>query len=210
MLASLPLDPLPVPSHSPDEARRVVDDVLADPRYRVPEPSLLDRIMKWFEDRLGDLVGTLFDTGAGSLFAWLIIGTALTVTIVLLLRATGSVRRDRAPSIATMVELTRTPAEWRDEAAELEAQGRWKEAMRCRYRALVGELVALGHIPELPGRTAGEYRRDVAERDPAAATAFSDASDLFELAWYGDLPTGADERDRFVRLEADILGLVRA
>ena len=210
MLVSLPLDPVPVPEHSLDEARDVVDDVLSDSRYDVPERSLLDRIGDWIEERINDVLGTLFDTGAGSLFAWLIIGTAVVATIVLILRVSGSVRLDRAPSISTMVELTRTPAEWRAEAAELEAQGRWKEAMRSRYRALVGELVSLGHIPELPGRTAGEYRVDVAARDPVAATPFSAASDLFELAWYGDAPTGADESERFQRLEADILGLVRA
>jgi hypothetical protein len=32
---------------------------------------------------------------------------------------------------------------------------------------------------------------------PEVAEAFDDAADLFDRAWYGDLPTGPDEAARF-------------
>jgi hypothetical protein len=32
---------------------------------------------------------------------------------------------------------------------------------------------------------------------PAASPSFDEAAELFELAWYGDRPTGADENARF-------------
>jgi hypothetical protein len=104
-----------------------------------------------------------------------------------------------------MVELTRTPREWRAEADALEAAGRWKEGLRCRYRALIAELVRRGAIPDQPGRTAGEYVSDVAGTLPAAAPALAAATELFEAAWYGDLPTGAGEAERFRRFDAQVL-----
>lgn len=200
-----PGDELPVPEHTAEEAHDVVRSVLSDPRYRVPARSLTDRILDWINDRLNDLFTTLLDTGAGSLLAWIVIIVTVAGLGFLLLRYGRTVQRDASAGVVTMVELTRTPTEWRAEANELEAAGRWKEGLRCRYRALVGELVGRGHIPELPGRTSGEYRIDVAERDPAAAAPFAAASELFELAWYGDAPTGSDESTRFQDLEAEVL-----
>ena len=52
----------------------------------------------------------------------------------------------------------RTAAQWRAEAAAHDAAGRWREALRCRYRALVAELAGRGLVEEIPGRTSGEYR----------------------------------------------------
>ena len=106
-----------------------------------------------------------------------------------------------------MVELTRRPDEWRAEAARLEAEGRWAEGLRCRYRALVAELVARGAIAELPGRTAGEYVRDVSASLPQAAPSFAAATELFEAVWYGGAETGAAEAARFAELEARTLNV---
>src|SRR3546814_15185458 len=82
-------------------------------------------------------------------------------------------------------------------ADELEAAGRWKEALRCRHRALVADLVRRGVIPDQAGRTAREYAADVALGLPHAAAPMTDATDLFEAAWSGDVPTGAEESAGF-------------
>src|SRR3546814_7900913 len=74
-----------------------------------------------------------------------------------------------------MVELSRSPGEWRAMADELEAAGRWKEALRCRHRALVADLVRRGVIPDQAGRTAREYAADVALGLPHAAVPMTDA-----------------------------------
>jgi hypothetical protein len=70
-------------------------------------------------------------------------------------------------------------------------------ALRCRYRVRVGELVERDLVPDVPGRTAGEYRAEVASALPEVAPPFGEATDLFELAWYADVPTGAGENARF-------------
>jgi len=100
---------------------------------------------------------------------------------------------------------TRSAAEWRAEAAAHEAAGRWRDALRCRYRALVAELAGRGLVEEIPGHTSGEYRQDVKVVFPAASVAFDGATDLFEQAWYGDRPTGRDEQAAFDDLARRVL-----
>jgi hypothetical protein len=137
--------------------------------------------------------------------AWLVILAACALVVLLVVRLTRNVQRDPTPRPEVMIELTRTPAAWRAEAEQLEARGAWKEALRCRYRGLVGDLVARDTIPEIPGRTSGEYVRDVAASDPDVAAAFAAATELFELAWYGAVDTGASESTRFRDLERAVL-----
>jgi hypothetical protein len=73
---------------------------------------------------------------------------------------------------------------------------------------LVTELIERDLVDDVPGRTAGEYRAEVDAGLPAAAPAFSEASDLFELAWYADAPTGTDENRRIRGLTDQVLELV--
>lgn len=79
--------------------------------------------------------------------------------------------------------------------------------MRCRYRALVGDLIAAGLLEDVPGRTTGEYRRDVAVRAPDRSSAYDEATELFELAWYADRATGPDENRRFQELALGVTGV---
>jgi hypothetical protein len=114
----------------------------------------------------------------------------------------GSWRRRAKPRPAELdvdVAERRSAEAWDALARQLEAEGRWKDAMRARFGALVERLVDRGQVADIAGRTSGEYRTDVRSSLPEAADAFADAADLFDAAWYGDLPTGRDEAERFVR-----------
>jgi hypothetical protein len=202
---------LPPSSHDPAEVRDLADRILAASRYDRPPESLPERIQGWFADRIADALSTLVGTGAGTLLAWIVVLGAIGAVGFLIARHGGTVRVDRpaAGEPSAMVELSRSPREWRRDADALEAQGRWREALRCRYRALVGELVRRGAIPDQVGRTAGEYVRDVASSRPDAAPAMAAATELFEAAWYGDAPTGAVELARFRDLDAAVLASPR-
>lgn len=79
----------------------------------------------------------------------------------------------------------RHPREWRAEADEHRRAGRYRDALRCRYRALVGDLARAGVIDEIPGRTTGEERAQMGAT-VAAAAPFRRAADLFDDAWFGD------------------------
>jgi hypothetical protein len=106
------------------------------------------------------------------------------------------------PSVTTP---RRGPAEWRADAEAAERAGQWRQALRCRYRALVAELADRGLVEEVAGRTAGEYRAEVAGAAPAVAAPFAGATELFERAWYGEAPTGQDEAARFRGLSDEVL-----
>ena len=198
---------LPPSAHDPRAVRDLADRILSESRFDRPPKSIPDRILEWFGEQLGRVLGSFVGSGAGTLVAWALVAVAVGFVVYLVVRY-GRVGRlpralERPPSV--MVELTRTAAEWRADAARLEAQGRWKEGLRCRHRALIGDLVRRGVIPEQAGRTAREYARDVASALPDAAPAMAAATELFEAAWYGDVPTGSDEAERFERFDHQVL-----
>lgn len=199
---------LPPSAHEPGAVRDMADRILAEARYDRPGKSLPDRILEWFGDQLGKVLGSFVGSGAGTLVAWAIVLGAVAFVVYLVVRhgRVVSLPAGGPRSAALMVELTRTPAEWRAEAESLEAQGRWREGLRGRHRALVGELVRRGDIREQAGRTAGEHLRDVARSRPDVAPSMAAATELFEAAWYGDAATGPAEAERFEGLSAQVLG----
>jgi hypothetical protein len=203
-MAGVVLD-LPVPSRDPSQVHRAVDEVLSRPEFRPAARPLLDRIFTWVLARLGELLASLTATTAGS-----IIGVVLFVAIlvVLALLATRFARTmSRSPEVkAAVVTLPRrSAAEWRAEAEAHERAAEWRQAVRCRYRALVAELSSRGLVEEVPGRTSGEYRGEVDRNLPGAAEAFAGATEVFDRAWYGRRPTGEGEVERFRVLAGRVL-----
>jgi hypothetical protein len=196
----------------------VADDVrgvLARPEFRY-EPSLLDRLGDWLGEQIDRLLGPLqlpggagtFGGGAGSVIAWLIIVAAVvavvaTITYVVVNR----VRRVPVdePELTSEVE-HRLPADhWAAEAERLEAEGRWKEALRARYRELVRRLVDRDQLPDMAGRTTGELREDLERSTPTASGSFDRATLRFELAWYADVPATAEDTRSFRSEAATVL-----
>jgi hypothetical protein len=202
---------LPPSEHDPEAVRHLADRILSQSRYDVPPESIPQRIMDWLGEQLTRLIDALAGGGElfGTVIAWTILLGVLGAVIYLLARY----GRVSLPTVAAgpepevMVELTRTAREWRDEADALEAQGRWEEGLRCRYRALVADLVRRGVVADQVGRTAGEYARDVAGRQPDAAPSFAAATELFEAVWYGGASAGPAEAERFRDLEDRVLAV---
>ena len=106
---------------------------------------------------------------------------------------------------AVAIDRGREPIDWRAEAEAHRREGRYRDALRCRYRALVGDLARRGLIDEIPGRTTGEEREQLGSIRPQVALPFSDAADLFDSAWYGHVAVGEGDVDRFQLLEGDVL-----
>lgn len=203
----------PVPTHDPDEVRRLAEEIVGRREFAPPERSFLERIVDWILRQLERLFGGgddgSFEVGAGggtggsSLFTLLVLVAAL-VGVLLILRALrGTWRRGRRKAVPDAVDVDvdarRSAEAWDALARGLEAQGRWKDAMRARFGSLVERLIDGGLVADVPGRTSGEYRLDVRSSLPEVADAFADAADLFDRAWYGDLPTGPSESERFSR-----------
>jgi hypothetical protein len=109
------------------------------------------------------------------------------------------------PLTPMMVDVSREPAEWRREAEAHRAAGRFRESIRCRYRALVGDLARRGMIDEIPGRTSGEERTQIATVAPQVAPDFGVAADLFDDAWYGHVRVADADVGRMEALEHRVL-----
>lgn len=115
-----------------------------------------------------------------------------------------------APVEDRVVDRERPPDTWRAAAAEHRAAGRYRDAIRCEYRALVGDLARAGLVDEIPGRTSGEERRQLAELAPAVAADFARAADRFDEAWFAATPIGRDDDERFLEAARSVLGAVLA
>ena len=185
--------------------REAAHRILARPEFDEERRSLLERardaVMRWLEGLFDDLAGG----SGGQLVGWAVVILLTAAAVLFAVRLTRGVRRDPRIVTGRPAPPRRTGAAWRSEAEEHEAAGRWRSALRCRYRALVADLAARGLVEEVPGRTAGEYRRQVDRAVPEVAPAFAGATTLFEGAWYGGRPTDADDAARFRALEARVL-----
>lgn len=211
MLARVPAD-LPAPSTDPARVKDLTQQILRRGEFQPPRRTPLQAAWHWFSTEVGKLLDTLFGGGGfgsdwGAVIVVAIVAAAVVALVVasVVRRGRGG-RRRRAPVVVLRGHgPARSPAEWRAEAAVHDAAGRWRDALRCRYRALVAELAGRGVVEEIPGRTTGEYRRQVDAVVPAAAPAFDGATDLFEQAWYGDRPTGREDQARFDELARRVL-----
>ena len=125
-------------------------------------------------------------------------------------RADDNDELDEVEQGAVAIDRSREPTNWRAEADEHRRAGRYREALRCRYRALVGDLARRGLIDEIPGRTTGEERTQLHQLRPDAGSPFASAADLFDGAWYGHVAVDADADELFQSLERDVLSSTMA
>ena len=200
---------LPAPQEGPAEARRRAEEILARPEFR-PEPRpLVLRLLDELSELAGKVVGGI---GPGNaVIAWVAVAAVSALLAFGLWRAIRALQTDPgAPGGGVAVDgRRRPPADWRAEAAAHEAAGRWRDALRCTWRATVAELAGRGLVEEVPGRTTGEYRAGVARSLPAVAAPFSEATRLFEDAWYAAVDVGPGEAARVRALGDQVLAEAR-
>ncbi len=214
---SSPDDPFGPVDQDPDLARDVACDLtVADAVCNPPEPEP-------FEPREFDTGTNLGGGGFGG-------GTLLVVLLVAVLAAflvwlLVTIWRNRRPAdddvededldedldadvTARQVDHERPPDRWRRAAGDHRAAGRYRDAIRCEYRALVGDLARAGVVDEIPGRTSGEERVQLAELAPTVSADFDTAADLFDEAWFDDGPVDAADDERFVDASKAVLDVV--
>jgi hypothetical protein len=201
---------LPVPDRDPEQVREVVREVLSRPEFRPPHRSLTERLFDWLLELIGRLLAVLGGSGAGGIVGLVLLALVLVGVGVLAARFSRGLTPSPEVAAAVPAGRRRSAAEWRAEAEAQERAGAWREAVRSRYRALVADLASRGLVEEVPGRTAGEYRREVGRALPEAATDFTGATELFEVAWYGRARTGAGDAAHLRDLSDRVLRRVGA
>lgn len=217
---------LPVPEHDPDDIDERISDILARAEFQPPERSWLrrawDAFVEWLRSLLGadDEVPEITEVpvepgggGPGALVAYLLLAVVLALAVWVVWRLV----RDRAPraeadgdadtGVSIDIEEHRTAAGWRDRARDLEADGRWKDAVRAWLRWGITDLVDRRVLDDVPGRTTGEYRRDIAGHQPHLRDDFDRATQLFDEVWYGDR---AADAETVASMRRDIEAVVEA
>lgn len=189
----------------PAGVRDAARHILSSPAFRTPSKPLLDRARDWVFHQIGRVISNLASGGAGSTIGIAIVILAAIAIVFVVSRYSRTVRPDAAHRLPALVVERRPARDWLADAAAYEQAGAWRDAVRCRYRALVAELAGRGILDEVPGTTAGEYRQVVSRRAPTVGRPFGQASELFERAWYGDEPGGAQEAGQLRRLADDVL-----
>lgn len=197
----------------PAQIAEQVEQILAGDEFRY-DPSLFERFSDWIGRQLerlfGDTevevpvgAGSQFAGGIGSILAWLIILVLLAglvaVVVYVVRNHVRKPQRDSADTSETSIEHDRPADEWDRDAARFEAEHQWKDALKARYRQMIRILVDRRQLPDVPGRTTGELRSDLAVTTPAATEPFDRASFAFELGWYAHVPIGEGDYGAFRR-----------
>lgn len=193
---------LPPPERSAEEIRQAVEEIFRRPEFR-DDRSIYDRVVGWLSELFAGVLSALTGGGRGAFVAWALFGVAGAAIGYLVWRIVrdGAARVDRRAGGAATVTVTHagaTAAEWRAAADGHAAAGRWRDAVRCRWRAMVADLVERRRLQEVPGTTAGEYRRLVAGAVPQAVAPFDEGTEVFEAAWYGGRDVDATDHERLV------------
>ncbi|MGD9792376.1 MAG: DUF4129 domain-containing protein [Acidimicrobiia bacterium] len=205
---------LPVPDdNSADEARRLADEILQRPEFQRAKPGLLERSRDWLARQLSKLFQFASDSGLGTVLSVLFLAGAVTVIAVLIIRVwkVRVVRPERADMIDADVTVRSgiDAAGWRAMAQDHASAGRWREAIRCRYRALVAEMAERRLVDDNDASTTGAERQQVAERAPSAASSFEDVTNIFDEVWYGGGQADADTDSKVADESTKALGAGR-
>lgn len=182
----------------PEVVRETADEILRRPIYQPPEPGVIERAIDWLLEQLGRLVpdaGGPPVGGGGFLVGWVFLAVVAGLALYMLFKVMPR-RLAKAETETIEVETTITHTtsrrEWLDRAVEAEAEGRWRDAVRARYRALVAGLIDRNELPAETGATSGEYSATFGV-EPPRGPAFGDATGRFEAVWYGgSAATGLD------------------
>jgi hypothetical protein len=172
--------------HDPSRLREVAREVLDAPPFRDHADGPVTDVLRRVRDAVAQLVQTVLDgLQADARLAWVVVAVGTVVLGLVVWRATRGWDTDRAVASVAPDPASRSPDDWRREADEHLAAGRRHDAVRCRYAAIVADLIGQGLVEDRPGRTVRELDAEVQHAAPSVAEAVRDAGRRFEDAWYG-------------------------
>ncbi len=181
-----------------EEAQRLAEEELAKPAYHVDDPSLFERAIQWLIDKVGELLETASRVLPGGLWGLALLVVLGVVVVAVVLWRGGPLRRSAAGDTALFVGQARSAVQHRRAADQAAASGRWEEAVRERYRAIVRSLEERTILEARPGRTADEAAADAALALPLLAENLRTAALTFDAVVYGGRPASSTD-DRFLR-----------
>jgi hypothetical protein len=168
-----------------DTARRAAAEELTDPKYRDARPNFLQEIGQWLGEQLEKLLNGLSSVVPGGIFGLLLILVLLIVLVVVVRLRTGKVAR-AARAAQTVFDGKRQSADdYRRSAAEAASAGRYDDAVRDRFRAVVRALEERALLDVRSGRTADEAAAEAGVLLPNVAAELRQGARLFDDVHYG-------------------------
>jgi len=193
--------PLTVPR---DPARGAARRELSRPMYHQDDPSLFQRALDAFWDRLDRLLGAASSAAPGGTVGLVVILLAVIALLAALWWRLGAPRRTPASAPALFDDRPRSAAEHRAAAAAHAARGHWNTAVQERMRALVRALEERALLDPRPGRTADEAASDAARPLPDHATRLHTAARDFDDVTYGGRTADEATYRRLSALDDDL------
>jgi len=169
-----------------DTARARALSELSDPKYARERPGPLEQIFQWLYDRIMDFLDGVQSVVPGGFLGLLIILAVLVVLAVVVRLKTGKVARSGARGGKQVFEDRRLSADdYRRAATEAAAAGRFSDAVRDRFRAVVRALEERALLDVRSGRTADEAAAEAGALLPDVAQALREGARIFDDVHYG-------------------------
>ncbi|WP_454320943.1 DUF4129 domain-containing protein [Streptomyces phaeoluteigriseus] len=187
-----------------DPAREAARRELSKRLYHENDPSLFERALNAFWDRLGDVFGAASTAAPGGALGLTVIALAVAAVAAALWWRLGTPRR-RPPSAAALFDdRPRSAADHRAAAEAHAAQGHWNQAVQERMRAIVRSLEERALLDTRPGRTADEAAAEAGHTLPAHTARLRSAAHDFDDVTYGGRTATEQAYQRIAGLDRDL------
>ncbi|WP_218220512.1 DUF4129 domain-containing protein [Nesterenkonia sp. Act20] len=167
-----------------DEASRLLEEELSDPRYQRdatgPLRETADRFFAWLDQMQLNLGPVELPLGPILLLGLLLAAIILCIVLVRPRLQRGAETEELGLSPASV-----TAAALRGQAEAHAAVGRFDEACRERFRAIIRAAEERQDLAEQAGRTATEAGQALAQVHPEEAAPAARAAELFNYSRYG-------------------------
>ncbi|MEV6441798.1 DUF4129 domain-containing protein [Amycolatopsis sp. NPDC051716] len=168
-----------------DAARRAAEQELSDPKYRDARPGFLQQIGQWLGEQLEKLLNSLSSDVPGGIFGVVLVVALLIVLVVVIRLRTGKMAGSARADRVVFGGQRKNAADYRRAAEEAAAAGRFGDAVRDRFRAVVRALEERALLDSRSGRTADEAAAEAGLLLPNVAEQLRQGARLFDDVHYG-------------------------
>lgn len=187
----------------PDEARRLLQEELSDPRYQRdatgPLREAADRFFGWLDQLSLNLGPMNLPLGPVLLLVLLLAAVILCIVLVRPRLQRGADSADLLTSSAGV-----TAGQLREHAESHAQAGRFDEACRELFRAVIRAAEERQELAEQAGRTATEAGAALARAHPRQAQQAGHAAELFNYSRYGGGALQRTDYDTLLTLDQQL------
>lgn len=188
-----------------DDARRLLEEELAEPAYVEAQPNIFERILAEFFRGIARLLDGVGGLGPGPGTLVVAIGAALLIVVaVLLIKPRLNARGRKQEAAVFDDDATRSGSYHRERAAALAGEGNWNGAVAELLRAIIRSAEERVMLGEQPGRTATEAAGQLGRAFPSLSADVAWLADLFNETHYGSGAATAEDYRRAAGIDTGL------